>query len=329
MGDLTRGIDIDVAVQDIRNQIKMIRRKTDTLIDYYIFPESTPTALAAYDPRLARLDARLGALDKISYTELGAILDDSDALAASYVIDMIVQLLNAIHGINELFITYYDRALEERKPFGTIYGILEFRESQLLETQRAQMTDIRRSKPEDKRDNQLGHLCRGAIQMINNRDRGDIAYVTEQDLLPENRARISRYKGAYLWWKCTSCEFRLRYHLSSSAHSSIHSTQEIREHGPNVKCEYKSAFLVKSHLYQPVKRSSRGNTTSSPSKYACVFCLTQGSKVSFSTGKQLATHIADSHRGKKQPTPLVLEKFNVAIKGQLPERVRRWDLNLT
>jgi hypothetical protein len=335
MGDIARGIAPSVAVQDLRSQIKAIRRKTNTLIDYYIYPEPTPSALAAYDPRLAKLDNRLTLLEKIDYTEIGYLIEDSDALAAQYLMDMIVQLLNAIHGVDQLFVNHYDPRLEERKPFGTIYDLLEFREKQLEETKVAQLTDRYKLKPEDKRDNQVGQICRGAIQMINGRDRGDVAHVSERELLSDNIARLAEFQGVYLWWKCTSCDFRLRYHVNSSMHSNIHSTEEIRSH-PNVKAEYKSAFLVKSHLYVPRRRDSSrgGNLRASPplpaSKYACLFCLAHGSNNSFSTGRALATHIADNHRGsKKQPAPLILLKFKVAIKGQKPEHVHRWDVNLT
>lgn len=327
---LARGIPIEVAVSDLSSQIAMIRRKTNTLIDYYIYPDPTPSAIAAYDPRLSILDARLAVLDKISYIRLAQVLDNSDALAGSYLNVIIDQLLNAIHGIQELFCKHYDRALERRKPFDAIYKTLEFRESQLKDTIATQMNDIRKVKPEDQRDNQVGVLCRGAIQMINGRDRGEIAYVAERDLLNENHARLSKYGGAYLWWKCTNCEFRLRYHLSMSAHSSIHSTQEVREH-PGVNVEYKSAFLVKSHLYQPVRRESRATA---PEKYGCVFCACQSGKVkgptTFSTGRELATHVADTHRKTKDlPAPLLLQGFNVAINKKLPENVKRWDINFT
>lgn len=335
MGELVRSIDVDVAIGDLRSQIKAIRRKTNTLIDYYIYPDPTPSQIGAYDPRLVKLDTRLAALENINYKAISALLDDSDALAASWLIDIIGDLLNAVHGIAELFVNHYDPKLDQRQPYGTIYELLIFREQQLKATLDLQMRDLHRKKPEDKRDSEVGHICRGAIQMINGRDRGEIAHVADRDLLKENYARLQEYHGAYLWWKCTSCDFKLRYHLSHSNHSSIHSTDEVRTH-PDVKAEYKSEFLVKSHLYKPKQRdssrsrNSRSSPSASSSKYACIFCLTQGSKQNFLTGRSLATHIAANHRGsKKQPPAMILQKFRVAVKGRKPNGVHRWDINLT
>ena len=330
---LTQTIPISVAVTDLNKQISIIRRKTNTLIDYYIYPEPTPSAIAAYEPRLVILESRLSSFSQLSYTNLAYLLDDSDALAASYLLSIVDQLLNAVHGIQELFQSHYDRQLEVRRPFDTVYNVLLFRETQLKDTRHLHMTDTRRLKPEDLRPNHTGNFCRGAIQMINQRDRGHISYVQPKELLSENRAQLDRNSGAYLWWECQDCSFRLRYHVSTSARSNIHSTAEVREH-EGVKVEYKSAFLTKSHLYQPTSiKGSRGRLGSAL-KYGCVFCFVCESRdrtgvIGFATGRELATHIAGKHRGTKNiPSPLMLQKFNVAIKGKVSENVRRWDINL-
>lgn len=328
---LAQTIPIPTAIQDLSKQIAGVRRKTSTLIDYYIYPDSTPSQIGAYEPRLAALDLRLATLNKITYTNLAYLLDDSDALASSYLLEIVDQLLNGVHGIQELFCNHYDRNLEKRKPFNTIYQILLFRETQLKDIMQFQMTDTRRLKAEELRDNQVGGFCRGAISMINERDRGTIAYVQPRDLLNENRERLERYGGTYIWWQCPDCDFRLRYHVSTSAHGSIRSTQEVREH-VGVKAEYKSAWLVKSHLYQPPRRASGGRSPAPP-KYGCVFCFAYDTKdkgiPSFYTGRELAEHVASVHKGKNLPAPLMLQKFNVAVKGKCAEQVRRWDINLT
>jgi hypothetical protein len=332
---LVQTLPISIAVDDLSRQIAAIRRKTKTLIDYYIYPDPIPTAIAAYDPRLAVLDARLANLSKLSYTNLAFLLDDSDVLAGSYCLDVIDQLLNAVHGIQELFCKHYDRQLEARKPYDTIYKVLEHRERQLKDSARHQMGDSQRLKAEELRDTnqQVGSFCRGAVAMINGRDRGRIAYVQPRDLLVENRQRLDRFGGAYIWWQCPDCEFKLRYHVSTSAHSNIHSTEEVRGH-TGVKLEYKSAWLVKSHLYQPPSRGSLGGRRASlPPKYGCVFCFATDKKDKgvemFFTGKELAAHVASKHKGKSLPAPPLLQKFNVALKGKCAEQVRRWDINLT
>jgi len=318
-------------MQDLSRQIAHIRRRTNTLIDYYIYPGAVPSQIAAYDPRLALLDARLTNLNKISYTKLAYILDSSDALAGSHITDVIDQLLNAVHGIQELFIIHYDPQLEKRKPFDTIYQTLLFRERQMKDTVHFQMTDTQRAKPEELLSNQTNGFCRGAVMLLNGRDRGKIAYVVPRDLLTDNRERLDRYGGAYLWWECPECEFRLRYHVSASSHSNIHSTQELREH-PGVKAEYKSAFLCKSHLYQPLGRGSRGSV-SSPAKYGCLICFAQDKKDKgmpiFYTGRELVSHVASKHKGKNLPAPPLLQKFNIGVKGKTDANVRRWDINLT
>lgn len=346
---LVQTLPISTAVQDLSKQIASVRRKTNTLIDYYIYPDAVPSQIAAYDPRLAILDERLANLSKISYTNLAYLIDDSDVLAGSYCLEIIDQVLNAIHGIQELFSKHYDRHLEQRKPFGTIYKVLEYRERQLKDTAHIHMSDPQRLKPEELRDNQAGAFCRGAIGMINGRDRGRIAYVQPRDLLAENADRLARYGGAFIWWQCPDCAFRLRYHVSTSAHSNIHSTEEVREH-PGVKLEYKSAWLVKSHLHAPpapLRRnsvslpfpssspssSSSSSTRRSPAKYGCVFCFATDradkGTPAFHTGRELAAHVAAKHRGKALPAPPLVLKFNVAVKGQCADQVRRWDVNFT
>lgn len=337
------GISIPLAITDLSKQITAIRRKTKTLVDYYIYPDATPSEISAYDPRLGALLSRLATLDKISYTNFAYLIDDSDALAAGYLEDIIIQLLNAIHGIHTIFVNHYDRILEEREPFKVIYMVLEHREGQLKDLKRDQMLDPRKMRPEDLRANEPGEFCSGAIAMLNGRDRGKISYVTERDLLDENRARLKEYGGAFLWWQCPSCAFRLRYHVSSSVHSNIHSTEEVRDH-KGVPVEYKSAFLTKCHLFQPKSpgdslqrrasifgsRHGRSLSSNMP-KYGCTFCFSLGKKLShgtnsFSTGRELATHMAEKHRKSLPPGP-VLQKMNVAVKEKLAEGVRRWDIN--
>ena len=322
-------LSIKDGITDLSRQITCIRRKTTTLIDYYIYPEETPSEIGAYDPRLAQLQTRLATLSKISYPDLAYLLDDSDGLAASYLIQIIDQLLNAVHGIREIFQTHYDRHLEERKPFETIYQVLVHRETQLKQYFR---TDPRRLLPEELRPNTEGDFCRGAVQMINGRDRGKLGFVDRRDLLEENRKRLNQFGGAFLWWDCQECAFRLRYHVSSSVNSNIHSTDEVRGHN-GVMAEYKSAFLTKCHMVQSrTGRGSRGSIGGrSGAKFGCVFCFANGKRLergvsAFGTGRDLASHLAEKHRKNLPPSPL-LQKFNVAVKGKCAERVRRWDIN--
>ncbi|RMZ90145.1 hypothetical protein DV736_g2615, partial [Chaetothyriales sp. CBS 134916] len=288
---IPRAISIPLILSDLSKQIVSIRRKTDTLIDYYIYPEPTPSEIAAYDPRLAILKTRVATLTKLSYTNLAYLIDDSDALTAGYLEQIIDQLINAVHGIRLIFESCYDRNLEERKPYDVIYRILEYREKQVKDLKMEQMADPQRLRAEELRPNEIGDFCRGAIQVLNGRDRGKISYVADRDLLVENRARLRQFGGAYLWWECPKCDFRLRYHLSDSGKTNILSTEE----------------------------------------YGCEFCYAMGKKLlygvtTFSTGRELMMHMAAKHRKVLPPGPL-LQKMNVAVKDKCAEGVYRWDIN--
>ena len=63
-------ISIQEGVDELSKQISSIRRKTNTLIDYYIYPEPTPSEISAYDPRMKLLQDRLNTLSKINYPNL-------------------------------------------------------------------------------------------------------------------------------------------------------------------------------------------------------------------------------------------------------------------
>lgn len=357
-------ITIPTAITDLKLQIANIRKKNTVLIGYYIDPDPVPSELLAHDPRLGILAARLDTLAKLSYPtnaktgSLSYIIDEPDAMAAEYLNEIIDQLLNAVHGFQEIFEQRYDLDLKVKKPFDTIYKTIEHRETQLKNL----IFDARRPppgmheplRPEDRTPTKPVYFCRGAVQLINNRDKGRISSVLPSELTRENRTMLSKFGGAFLWWQCPSCDFRARFHIAGSLSSSIHNTEEIREH-PNCEVEYRSIFLAKSHLFSdpgyireqsvPIAnrrprsfggRSSSGNVrfTTESSKYGCVFCFAQGKELSweddtmFRTSQDLVEHIAENHRkGKKTLPPLMLRKFCIAIGGRLSDGVRRWELN--
>lgn len=355
-------ITIPAAITDLKLQITNIRKKNTVLIGYYIDPKPVPSELLAHDPRLGILAARLDTLAKLSYPSNGKtgnlafIMDEPDAIAAEYLNEIIDQLLNAIHGFQEIFEQRYDPELKVKKPFDTIYKTIEYRESQLknviFDARRPPLGMHEPLRPEDMSPSEPVYFCRGAIQMINDRDKGRIGAVLPGELLKENRIVLSKYGGAFLWWQCPSCDFRARFHIAGSLSSSIHNTEEIREH-PNCDVEYRSIYLAKSHLFtdpgyvseeqiinrRPRSFGGRSNNgtvrfASNSAKYGCLFCFGQGKDLSwqnetiFRTGPELAEHIAENHRkGKRIPPPLMLRKLCVAIDGRLSDGVRRWELN--
>ncbi|RMZ81826.1 hypothetical protein DV738_g2113, partial [Chaetothyriales sp. CBS 135597] len=327
-------VPITFIINDLSAQVAAIRHKTDTLINYYIYPNPTPSEIAAYDPRLAILDSRLASLATLSYPNLACLIDNSDALVAGYLEQITDQLLNAVHGIRALFENYYDRTLEQRKPYEFIYQILELRERQLQSIKGLDVTHADELMP-----NQFGDFCRGAIQMLNGHDRGRINAVADRDLLAQHRARLRQYAGAYLWWECSECDFRLRYHLTDSGKTNIVSTEEVRRHD-GTPVDYKAVFLVKCHLAQPVG-TRQGSGVLRPlslsqsdivyPKYGCEFCYATGEKLvpgvtAFDNGRDLITHMGAEHSRILPPAPL-LQKMNVAVKGKCAEGVYAWDIN--
>jgi len=170
------------------------------------------------------------------------------------------------------------------------------------------------------------HFCKGAVQLINNHDTGTLNQVDRRDLLEANRRVLAQDRGTFLWWQCSSCSFRLRYHVKASRFSTIASNDELRHH-PGEPLEYRSIFLAKSHLSLP----QFGDYTSDFAKYGCVFCFAQGKplerqRTTFATGRDLASHISSIHKSSLPP-PLLFA-FNFEIDNKMLGERRRWELNL-
>lgn len=351
-------ITVGHAIDDLLAILAQIRHKLKTLVDWYIYPDIVPSEIRAYDPRLMILHARLKALATIDYQQLPYIIDGSDALASQYLTQIVEQLLNSVHGIQAIFVNHYDRELQERRPFATIWETLTYRDEQLKQVPALSPSNPRRLRPEDLRPNELGNFCRGALELANNRDRGRISFVDKKDLLEENRRKLKAFGGAYLYWECPECAYKVRYHVSNSATSNIHSTDEVREHD-GLGIQYRSSFLAKCHLFLPLSEktstsssspspfasntrrdglalarpSSYGSTYSpSTAKYGCIFCFACGYELergesAFWTAREFAEHIAREHK-RPLPPSLMLHRFLVAVEGKLVDERRRWDLNI-
>ena len=310
-------INIKEALDDVADYAAQVRRRNKTLIDYYIYPHPTPSEIEAYDPRLNTLEQRIKGLKKLHFNQLRSLLNDPDCLAASYLLQYIEQLQNAIFGFERLFEERYDQSLSQRAPYSNIYERLQIIKGQLHNLDVDRQHDLNRPRAEDIRGTGSQNFCKGAVRLINGSDPGRLTVVDRRDLLEANKTVLKHYGGCFLWWECTSCDFRLRFHLNASQGSSIQNNDEIREH-PGIPLEYRSIFLVKSHLYSPEFRTLPRHA----SKYGCVFCFSEGrplerGSTTFATGKDLAIHIC-SHHKSSHPQPLMLSKFNVAINNQLP-----------
>ncbi|KIW20321.1 hypothetical protein PV08_00896 [Exophiala spinifera] len=317
------------AIEDLLIIIARIRHKLRTMIDWYIYPGIVPSEIEAYDPRLLILRARLESLASLSYEHLPYITDEADARAGYYLGLAVDQMLNSVLGIQKIFSNHYDRELDDKRPFAAIWETLDYRSLQLKEMSKLAPSNPRRQRPEDLRPNELGQFCRGALQISNKRDRGRISFVERKDLSEDNEQTLKAFGGAYLNWQCPECSFKVRYHVASSATSSIHSTDEVREHS-GVKVQYRSSFLAKCHLYLPL--SDKKSTSASAIKYGCVFCFACGKgldrdKAAFTNPQAFAEHLEAKHR-KTLPATLMLHRYDVAVAGRTEDPKKRWDLNL-
>jgi len=334
-------VNLKDILSEIATAASKIQRTTNILIGYYIYPEKTPSAISACEPRVGILESRTKSLAKISFPHLSQILEHAEALGASYLNDIVGQLLNAVHGLDEVFKFHYDRGLEERMPYLAVYKQLEYRENQLKNFVAMAMMNPNPIRPENMRQSDPMSFCRGAIQMINNRDNGHIRPVKDRELTGENVSIIRRFGGGYLWWECAACKFQVSFHMVNSNNSNIHTVEEIREH-PNLALEYRSEFLAKCHLFAPIadedrilrRRSSFSMSDfafNDAAKYGCVFCFAEGKllerdRTAFDNARDLAVHLLEKHKSPLPPS-LMLQKFCVAVSGRCAERVNRWDVN--
>ena len=186
------------------------------------------------------------------------------------------------------------------------------------------------------------NFCPSASLLLNGVDRGKISSVQDEELLADNLQTLVEKSGTYLWWRCPGllndqgrCAFKLRFHVQDSTHCSIQTTAEVRSH-PGIPLQYRSVFLIESHLHdrRGISPHSYSNSLSSSNraKYGCLFCYAEGHELifgqtAFATGKQLALHINANHNATKAPPAMILEKLKVGITGRLPMGVRAWDVN--
>ncbi len=323
-------LNITTALDQCAEHASGILRANNALIEHYIYPDPVPTAITAYEPRLLVLQHRIKSIKKVNFSRLERLMDDPDCLAALHLISIIKELLNAIIGFRRLFELHYDPDLRQPAHYTQALQALNFVLHHLHELRRIRLSNPNRPRAEDllpHHDDGFSYqFCRGAIQVLNDYDRGSIANVSENQLLLRNRNVLASEGGAYLWWICPvgSCAFKLRFHVLGSHASSIHNNSETRTH-PSVNLEYRSTLLIKSHLHIP-------SDGAGVIKYGCFFCAAMGKPLeagftAFSTGRALATHICDVHQGSKLPASMLLEKFKVAIGRQCPIGVERWDAN--
>lgn len=359
-------INLEESIYEVSQQITAIRRKTHTLSEYYISPNPVPKIITLYQQPLSVLDARLESLSRISFTpHLSRLLDHAQAHGAASLKEIVDELINAAHGLKQIFEQHYDAALIQRQPYRTIHELLYFREDELRKFIDFDFRNPRSmagipgaptsagesSSPTAPRSSTGGStqpptFCTGAIQMLNGRDGGQIKPVASRDLSEANRGVVSRFGGGYLWWNCPHCKYQCKFHMVNSNNSSIHGVEEVRDHA-GLDVEYRSAWLAKCHVVVSESSARRPSSTgfgswasswrSSDSsnftpRYGCVFCYAEGKPLSrdrdtvFEAPRDYAEHLVDRH-AKNLPPSLLLQHFRVAVKGKSARGVRRWDVN--
>ncbi|OCT51810.1 hypothetical protein CLCR_08813 [Cladophialophora carrionii] len=333
-------ITVKQALKDLQATLNQIRRKLRTLIDWYIIPHVVPDSIKAYDPRLQILQLRLRSLSTIDFQQLPYIIDGSDAVAAQYLGELVEQMQHSVRGIQTIFVEHYDPDLLDRRPFAMVWETLLYRQDQIRQLPALNPSNPGRRMPEDMHPAELGNFCPGALGISNRRDRGRISFVEKKELNEENRRKLKAFGGAYLNWQCPDCAYKVRYHVTNSTTSNIHTTDEVREHA-DLLIQYRSSFLAKCHLFLPqpekVSISSNGSSTTRREshahiKYGCVFCFATGEELvrgctAFTTARDFAEHIAHEHRNPLPPS-LLIHRFSVAAEGKTVIG-GRWDLNFS
>lgn len=320
-------------------QITTMREKITILTDYYIYPDPIPTEIQAYDPRLALLTHRLEQIQTLSPSNLEFLIDRWELLVARNVNAIVDQLLNAVYGIEKIFVNHYDPSLHERKVFDTIHKVLEHTITQLGDISLRHTTNSQRVKV-DRRPDQDAYFCHGALEMINDLDSGSIErferVIRGGELQAKDDETLKQSEGPLLHWCCSSCSFKLRVQTPESMENSIDASDEIRTHG-GINLGYRPRFLVKSHLHQPIGREFSTVEPSQAPKYGCVFCFSVGkplqqgtssdpSTTIFRSAMELAAHTSENHRNPLPPWLLSL-KFLVAVKGKAADGGRGWEVN--
>ena len=255
-------ITIPEAIESLNKIIVDIVRKNRTMVEYYIYPKPVPSEIEAYKPRLQVLYARLEVLATLDLPNLTLMVDDAAALVSAFLLPIVDQLLNAVHGVQSLFINHYDRKLEQRKPYAAIYHTLEYREKQLKKFQSDQMRNPQRRLPETMKpfppSTAEAVFCRFGVAFANHRDHGKLGHVLPEDLSKDDKERLRNNGGAFLSWDCPGCAFKMKYHVANSINANILSTDDVRSHIDTPEVEYRPSWLVKCHLYQ-TKNGSRGD----------------------------------------------------------------------
>jgi len=153
-------------------------------------------------------------------------------------------------------------------------------------------------------------LCNSAKLLNSGRNIGVLEHAQLRNV---DKQVIKRKGGCFLFWKCPTCGFRVRYHATCARSLGIEATDEIRSPGKGY-ITLRNVFLAKSHLHKQPGQLW---------KYACLFCIgsgksLQGDSTAFANEDELVDHIDGCHDIKSLP-PLFMDKLFVAAPDERPE----------
>lgn len=146
-------------------------------------------------------------------------------------------------------------------------------------------------------------LCNSAKLLNSGRNTGILEHAQLRDA---DKQVIERNGGSFQFWKCSICDFRVRYHAIQCSSSQLETTDETRRPGRG-HLTLRTVFLAKSHLHRQKGQGLR---------YACLFCLGNGKRLhanhtAFTKEDELADHIDECHDAASLPQ-VFMKKLYVA-----------------
>jgi hypothetical protein len=168
------------------------------------------------------------------------------------------------------------------------------------------------------------HPCRGGLQLIKGDDTGHIDRCLKKDLTLGELDRLGRggTRGTFLFWKCDSCEFRLKYFVSKSRTATLLTNDDhLTFKDSKVRCS--RALLAMSHLQQ--REVKRVSSSYGPPRYTCIICALHrpaarnGRNHTFSNRDEYVRHVEDSHIASNPPPAFVLQKLCIENGERLPD----------
>lgn len=153
-------------------------------------------------------------------------------------------------------------------------------------------------------------LCNSAKLLNSGTNKGVLQHAQLREV---DKQVIKKRGGAFQFWKCDLCDFRVRYHTSRCESAKIETTEELHTPGKG-NLTLRTIFLAKSHL-----QCQQGQRF----QYACLFCMGNGKKLeggstAFAKAADLADHVDRCHDAGSLPQ-LFMKKMYVATPDEEPE----------